>query len=201
MKIDVELLPRQEAILRAIAAGARFTALKVSYDDLCRIMHLAEVAEVSLDRLAALVTGHSGSNSPEHLDRDIHGLEFLGLVEIQYGNLYLPPMSRAHEGRLGFEDELGLTDEGLRVATALREGRRVILRPRPSLRTTVFVACAFGYEQIDELFELEFVAACNQVGYEPIRVDMSEPSQTITDHVIEAITEAVEDRLRILLDL
>jgi nucleoside 2-deoxyribosyltransferase len=40
---------------------------------------------------------------------------------------------------------------------------------------------------LDNLFEKELLPACEKYGYKPIRVDINEPTQTITDYIIESI--------------
>lgn len=120
------------------------------------------------------------------LERTIEGLIFVGLVR-----------RILHEGSKSYtyledvltEDDLELTDEGERVAQSIKDKRRLILRPTPPRRTTIFVACAFGRDDVDELFNSQIHPACTALGYEACRIDMSEPSQTITESIIEGITE------------
>ncbi len=111
------------------------------------------------------------------LEKDIQGLEFIGLLT--RGLL---------RGRQGIW--LVLTEEGSRLAKAIQENRRLILRPKHSLQTTVFIACAFGYSDVDELYNSHLADACENLGYKPVRVDMTEPHQTITEKIMEGITVA-----------
>jgi nucleoside 2-deoxyribosyltransferase len=89
----------------------------------------------------------------------------------------------------GASDEIALTDEGLRVATSIIEGRRIVLRPPSAERVTIFVASAFGHEEQDLLFEREIRPAIESCHYIPLRVDLVEPLQTISDRVMQGIRE------------
>jgi len=83
-----------------------------------------------------------------------------------------------------------LTEEGERIQKVHGENRRFIIRPQDELRTTIFIACAFGYEEIDNLSEKYFYPACKNLGYETVRVDLLEPHQTITEIIMDGITES-----------
>jgi hypothetical protein len=82
-----------------------------------------------------------------------------------------------------------LTDEGKRIAERILEGRKPVIRPPKSERSTIFVASSFGHNDVDLLFESEFKPACNAFGYTPFRVDLSEPSWTITESIVRGIQE------------
>jgi hypothetical protein len=111
--------------------------------------------------------------------KDLEGLEFLGLIRL------LP----AYHPSFYFT-EVELTEEGKKVADRIANKRQVIFRPSESERSSIFVACAFGHDEIDRLFDEELSPACKKLGYEPIRVDMNEPPRTISELIISAITEA-----------
>jgi hypothetical protein len=83
-----------------------------------------------------------------------------------------------------------LTAEGKRIAEALSKGRNTILRPKASSLKSVFIACAFGHSDVDDLYNLHLLPACKNLGYEAIRVDMTEPHQTITEKIMSGINEA-----------
>jgi hypothetical protein len=85
--------------------------------------------------------------------------------------------------------ELTLTSEGRRIATAVLEGRAAQLRPPHDLRRTVFVASAFGQTELERLYERELVPACATLGLTPVRVDLTEPRQTITARILEGIRD------------
>ncbi|NOH03689.1 MAG: hypothetical protein HND47_17865 [Chloroflexi bacterium] len=113
--------------------------------------------------------------------KDLKGLEFLGLLKLlpeNYNFLNFHP------------NEVRITEEGEKIAERLAKGRQLIFRPKGTSRTSIFVACAFGYEEIDKLFEDHLAPSCRLVGYEPIRVDIAEPTQTITELIMTSITEA-----------
>lgn len=86
--------------------------------------------------------------------------------------------------------EISLTSHGKEVAERLLHGRRVLIRSSKSSRTTIFVAGAFNRDDIDELYHRELSRACASVGLAAFRIDLSEPYQTITDHIIQGIMEA-----------
>ena len=119
----------------------------------------------------------------QSFNRELGGLQFMGFIEI--------------EGKMSFdfdfEDKdvyISLTEEGKRISKALVKNRKPIFRPQVSSLTTVFIACAFGHTEIDELSNKYFFSACEKLGYEAVRVDMTEPSQTITERIMGGITEA-----------
>ena len=108
---------------------------------------------------------------------------YTGLAHRETGRkLYLPYNSSS-------EVEVELTHEGKRVARSIKDERQLILRPAPDRRTGIFVACAFGRPEIDALYDKQLAPACESLGYEPLRIDMSEPERSITDAILEGITE------------
>jgi hypothetical protein len=133
---------------------------------------------------AAMELLNSGLPSNIRLfNRELGGMQYMGLIEI--------------EGDMSFDFDyekenvyISLTEEGERIAKALVKNRNPIFRPQVSSLTTVFIACAFGHPEIDELSSKYFFSACENLGYEAVRVDMTEPSQTITERIMEGITEA-----------
>jgi len=133
---------------------------------------------------AAMELLNSGlPNNIRLFNRELGGMQYMGLVEI--------------EGDMSFDFDsekeniyISLTEEGERIAKALVKNRNPIFRPQVSSLTTVFIACAFGHPEIDELSSKYFFSACENLGYEAVRVDMTEPSQTITERIMEGIAEA-----------
>lgn len=178
MKVPFELRPNHRLILY-ILHGRRYA---LEFKDLSRALEaLAAADDSNFDRFIDIVVGpyyvpfaRSGYTPP--VIRDIDGLEFIGLIQVK--RLLEQPF------------EIELTEEGKRIAKSISENRRVIVRPQPSLRTSVFVACAFGYEEIDQLYSNNLAQACETLGYTPVRVDMNEPSQTITELMMDSVTEA-----------
>jgi hypothetical protein len=177
--IEFELREAHKQILRILRAAGG----PLQYIDLSFVIDTIEAARDGTHSFVRTVlpdrrlSGYPYIDFVPQLVRDVDGLEFVGLLEVLSRKKTLPC-------------KIQLTEEGKRVAHSMAEDRRVIIRPRPVLRTTVFVASAFGYEEIDALFERELSPACQALSYEPVRVDMSEPPQTISEMLVEAITEA-----------
>ena len=88
------------------------------------------------------------------------------------------------------EQLIRLTAKGKQVAQRVAEGRRIVFRPIQSERITIFIACAFGYEEINQLYDIHFKPACEKFCYVPFRVDLNEPAQSITKSILDGITEA-----------
>jgi len=121
-------------------------------------------------------------------------LDALGLIksETKFESSYTPPPPNAKRGAKGTMEthpyyDVTTTPDGVRVAEALEEGRAVMLRAPLLQRTTVFVASAFGHEDLDRLFDHEISPACDARGLQAFRVDRAEPQQTITAEIIRAI--------------
>jgi hypothetical protein len=85
--------------------------------------------------------------------------------------------------------DVTLTEEGKRIANTLSKGRTPTLRPHSELQTSIFIASAFGYDEIDDLYHQHFKTASELLGYKTIRVDLTEPNQTITKKIMEGITD------------
>jgi hypothetical protein len=123
-------------------------------------------------------------------DKEItKSIEFLEALELIKTNpIYsIEKDSDGKEVRKFSHSELFLTEEGVRIAERILEGRRPIIRLPQSVRSDIFIASAFGYEEIDLLFENEFKPACEEIGYKPLRVDLSEPIETITEAILRGI--------------
>jgi nucleoside 2-deoxyribosyltransferase len=145
----------------------------------------------------SLLFGFLSSRSKKLLDTPtgeeiIKGIEVLELLEL----LHKTPVYTTEKDAQGKEVKklssykLSLAEEGKRVAERYAEGRRPLIRLPISARSSIFIASAVGHEDLDSLFENEFKLACEQIGYKPIRVDLSEPSQTITEAIIRGIQES-----------
>jgi len=89
------------------------------------------------------------------------------------------------------QDVLLLTKDGGAVGKRLRKDRSVILRPPPHDRTIAFVAQAIGDEDTDRLYAEVFCPSCLSLGLQAYRVDLEEPSRTISDAILDKIEEAV----------
>lgn len=156
-----------------------FTEDRVSIKRIAEVFREQDEAPKLHATLISLDTG------PTAMERDIIGLEFVGLIEL----IPSPSTVGRYKGIEGHHS-VWLTEEGQRVAERLSQGRRLLLRPRADKQTSVFVACAFGKDDIDALYEKHLEPACSSINYHPVRVDMNEPPQTITEDIMRGITEA-----------
>jgi hypothetical protein len=207
MKVHYELKPLDRLILQVLYATTEATVLckdeALPYETLESIILALESARtgLDLDALARLVSGRQdpdlsrylhGEPRKTTLERQIEGLLFIGLIAIgpdpNPGRFYFP-IHLAEDVAIT-ASAFQLTEEGLRVTRAIKDDRNIILRPRKSLQTTVFVASAFGFAEIDELYAECIEPTCLSHGYKPVRVDMSEPSSSITEAILRGITEA-----------
>jgi hypothetical protein len=190
MKVSFTLKPDQKLILRILSDTG-----KIHYPVLSRILEAIRHSESNFEAFVKAVADKREIDfRPEwqkpkltQLEHTIEGLVFVGLIEQSshpYGQFGI------HIGNGGLTDnDIFLTSEGERVAKSIKEERHLIFRPVPTRRTTIFVACAFGYDEIDLLYEKHLFPACRSFHYDAVRVDMTEPKQSITDAILEGITE------------
>lgn len=82
------------------------------------------------------------------------------------------------------------TPQGLDIAKRIFNKRKCYIRPLMEQQHIVFIACAFGKEDIDLLYENEFENSISDNNLELFRVDFKEPYQTITNSIIENIKNA-----------
>jgi len=189
MKVSFTLESDQKLILRILRETGR-----IHYPVLERVLNAVEKHNSNLDTFVKIVADkrefdfRSARDKPKltQLERTIEGLIFVGLVK-RSSHSY--PHSHFTQDAGLTDDDIELTSEGKRVAKSIKEERRLILRPAPTRRTTVFVACAFGHDEIDQLYDKHLVPACDALRYNPVRIDMTEPKQSITDGILEGITE------------
>lgn len=128
-----------------------------------------------------------------HILKEIYALEALELLNCKSFDPNVPSHQKSGQNYSSLEaalPELSLTDEGKRIAQQLAEGRQFIFRPMHPQRTTIFVACAFGSDEIDELYVKHLEPVCTKLGYSPVRVDLKEASETITNSILQGIIEA-----------
>jgi hypothetical protein len=203
MKINVPLSSRHKRILLVLlkTGPIPFRRFDVFFDtvfgkeDFGGLVHgvafIAELSEdpalkSSLDNIFPFL----GGRGPTALESEIIGLEFAGLVQIKKvtsQKYFIPDFKK-----IGLMDyDICLTDEGQRVAELLLQGKNPILRLSPSMQNTIFIACAFGHSDVDELFTTELCPVCESLGYKAVRVDINEPSWTITNFIKEGISGAV----------
>ena len=184
------LKPDQKLILRILRETG-----KLHFPVLERILDAINVSDFDFDEFVRVVGDkrpwdlRSSWEKPKisQLERTIEGLIFVGLVKRSshsYDHLRIFPTDSGLT-----IDDLELTSEGERVAKSIKEERFLILRPAPTRRSTIFVACAFGHDDIDILYEKQLVPALEALRYNPIRIDMSEPNKSITEAILEGITD------------
>jgi hypothetical protein len=195
MKIDFNPQESHFLILRALHESNG----QLSFSDLQKVVKIISNKKqeiIDFQYFVRVLSGKYFHDEDKHgeeietqLERDIDGLIFLGLLKTDTDpnikQFYRLDTTKFYYGLI-----IVLTEEGERIAKGYVENRRIILRPRKELRTTVFIACAFGYKEIDDLCNKQFMPVCEALGYEAIRVDITEPHQTITEKIMEGITEA-----------
>ena len=199
MKVSFELQPNQKLILRILKETGKLHALALS-----RVLRAIDNAPDDFASFIKIVTNMRDPfpgfdalgkrKRPDYewqLEQEIDGLRFVGLIA-----------TRLHDfghfgGGLNIGKELTiwgldveLTEEGSRVAEAIKYDRRVVVRPATDKQTSVFVACAFGLRDIDALCERCLMSACTALGYDCVRVDLTEPPQTITEAIMDGISES-----------
>jgi hypothetical protein len=173
MKIDFSLSSSAELILNIVLESKNVLTEN-------RLGKILQLIAPSTKELSQAIQEYDNfkfgtkSKVSEKTKNEIRGVIYLGLLT------YKSASTRS----------LQLTDEGRRIAQAINQNRNVILRPKAINQTTVFVACAFGRSDVDELYKYHLAPACTSLGYKPIRVDMTEPHQTITEKIMEGITDA-----------
>ena len=85
---------------------------------------------------------------------------------------------------------LAFTPRGEEIAKRLFVKRKCYIRPVREQQHTVFIACAFGKQDIDLLYKTQVEKCISKNKLEPYRVDLKEPHQTITNSIIENIKNA-----------
>lgn len=193
MKVDFSLTDSQKLILQIL-----YETKEIKATSLEKIFELFRDGECSISRISELVTQIESFNRMvlgtftlglSELERDIHGLEFIGLIEL-ISDTSLPILIQVQDKSDLRNYRARLTEEGQRIAQRISENRRLIFRPSPQKRTSVFVACAFGRDDIDMLYEKHLEPACTKLGYNAVRVDITEPPDTITEAIMRGIVEA-----------
>lgn len=191
MKVSFALKPDQKLILRVLRETG-----KIYYPVLRRVLGAIEHSESDFDAFVKSLADKEEFEfrpnwqkpKPTELERTLDGLLFVGLIEQSFHSGGQFTVFMRDTGLTN--SNIALTTEGERVAKSIKEERHLILRPAPTRRTTVFVACAFGYDEIDLLYEKHVLPECKSVNYDAVRVDMTEPKQSITEAVLEGITES-----------
>lgn len=194
MKVDFTLKAAHKLILQILRETKEIPVRRLTkifglfLEDKLDIKRIAEVFREH-DEPSKIYTAILDMNTgPTAIEKDLTGLQFVGLIEvIQSPNTFLYG-SMQDKGMNGYT--VRLTEEGQRIAERLTQGRRLTLRPRVDKQTTIFVACAFGRDDVDALYEKYLEPACAAINYQPVRVDMNEPLQTITEEIMKGINEA-----------
>lgn len=102
-------------------------------------------------------------------------------------SLELVTIKRIRRDRTVDYTQLHLTEEGRRAADTVMKDRRYIHRPPVEERRKIFIACAFGKDDVNRLCDEHLIPACEDVEYAHYRVDRAEPISTITDAILEEI--------------
>jgi hypothetical protein len=129
------------------------------------------------------------TRSVDEVQQSVDALAWYGYVQKTPVYSEFGPRGKPRQ-KIRIADEIALTDEGVRVAAAHVEGRRLVLRTRAQERDTVFIACAFGRPEVDLLFDREIAPACAALGLRAVKVDEIEPPTTITEEVLAGIRRA-----------
>ena len=130
----------------------------------------------------------TSKGSLSNLEKELIQLEFLGLINLGESSTKDPEDHLNLD--LKFKSNIFLTEEGVITAKKIVTNRRLTFRQPPSERRNIFIASAFGHSDLDILFSNEFEPSCKHCGYKALRVDINEPSQTITEFIIESIVDA-----------
>lgn len=112
---------------------------------------------------------------------ELQGLSFIGLVRT------CDSVSEIRSSRT----TICLTEYGMDIHQRIIQGRNPIIRRPKNMRNKVFIASAIGREDTDILFNSCLSKTCQKCGYDAVRIDITEPPLTITQGIIEGITEAV----------
>jgi nucleoside 2-deoxyribosyltransferase len=110
---------------------------------------------------------------------DIAALRLAGLVNV----VAIPKVLHAGDP----DPEITLTDKGKDVADRILSGRTLAIPERAKLSRRVFVACAFGPEDVAGLCSQVLEPACKSCSSEYVRIDNVEPPTTITEAILESI--------------
>jgi hypothetical protein len=181
MKIDFSLSSSSQLILRILHGSG----CEIPAKDLETVFYYTSPMQDNFSEAIDVYSNNFKGVDPQKLSstisHDIDGLGFIGLVEKQSRKL------KRNKPPVNF---YVLTDEGKRIAQAISENRQTLFRPKIAHQNTVFIACAFGRPDIDDLCGRHLLPASARLGYKPIRIDKSEPDRTITELMIREITQA-----------
>lgn len=126
-----------------------------------------------LENAASLRYFHHPGYGIEEIKESLKFLANLGLME--------------RTGGVGRPLAYKLTEEGSRIAGAIVDDRKVLMRPPAQTRTSVFVASAFGKMDVDLVYKTVLAPSIRDLGLTPLRIDEIEPFQTITERMLQEI--------------
>lgn len=186
MRINHSLSDNAQLILRIAVEDEEPVKLSEFY----KKFHFAKPYEQGFSEAMKIFSGPFKSTTPaeekKEVLQELIGLSYLGFVvenDTPFSSFSASSTSIANI-------TVGLSSEGRRIGTALKEKRRLVFRPNVSFQNTIFIACAFGFSEIDELTDRYFIPASANLGYRPVRIDMSEPESTITERMMREITQS-----------
>ena len=201
MNFRFELSDQDRELIRIIDLVQNYNKRSYLWD-IWRVLESIEAGPKNFDRFVKTVGGQSelprpleGRPRPRELLKHLEGLGFVGLLSIishpSEHQSFMPYVSYGQEPeRYDYEVDIILSEEGKRVAGAIHGDRIVQVRKPKVERSTIFIACAIGKRDINQWFNSEIVPACNMVGLDPIRVDLEEPEGTITQAILDGISDS-----------
>ncbi len=187
MKVSFTLKPDQKLILQILLEAGN-----ISFAVLREVVEAIDNIGLGIKSIVKTVIDKNDTSLPpfgvnrlkdKEIERTIDGLVFIGLINSTNSGGF------SNSNSLPAFTSIWLTTEGKRIAKSIKDKRHYILRPAPEQRMTIFVACAFGYNEIDLLYDNHLLPACKLLQYEPIRIDNTEPTQSIADAIIKGISE------------
>ena len=118
------------------------------------------------------------------LAMEVYKLVVLGLIE-QEDHIYTGA-------------QLRLTAEGKKIARRIRDERSYsITSPKP-LRNVFFIACPLNNQMVLDLYNSDVKNICEELGYEPCRVDLAEPTNKLINKMI---IEGIKNSAGVIADL
>lgn len=186
MHYPFELDQHHQLILRIL-----YESQETSVNYLYRLVALVRLSKMSFsavaDHLISMNKGYSetpfwpSTDDEEILKIRIVDLDRLGLLKLHYGG-------RANPVGYG---KITYTDEGRRIANALRSYNNIIIRPPMRMQRTVFFASAFGRDDINKLYESTVLPAAKQLDVVCEKLDLLEPSSSISQAIVDGIEKAL----------
>jgi hypothetical protein len=121
---------------------------------------------------------HKKNRNPwSDLTEDLGVLRVAGLVDIQ----------RSINPIIDEAPRITLTAKGKESAVRILKGRRIIAPVKTDSGMRIFIACAFGRKDVDQLCSEVFEPLCAKYSAIAVRIDQEEPVATISDAVFANI--------------